>query len=79
MEVSRLGGVKAGVKLSGNDDGARFANGLDELDGAFAPDGEGQDSMGKQNSVAHRQNRNEAQRGSVLFGENFGGGARVLI
>ncbi len=57
VEVGGLRGVQAGVALGDDENGLLFAQRLDELDGAFAADGEGQHGMGKQHGVAHRENR----------------------
>ena len=62
------GRVQAGVLLGGDDDGALFAQGLDELDGAFAADGKWQNGMGKQDGVPHRQDGDSPQVGGGLGG-----------
>ncbi len=55
------GGIQARILLSGDRDGAFVSQGFDQLDGAFAANGKWQNSMGKQDGIPHRQDRDCAR------------------
>ena len=60
--------IQSRVQLRRYDDGALFAQRLDQLDGAFAAHGQGQNGMGKENGIAHGQDGNSAHAGGGLPG-----------
>ena len=55
VEVGAGGRVLAGIALGDDQDGLAFAKGLDELDGALAADGQGQNGVRKEDRIAHRE------------------------
>ncbi len=55
VQVGAGGRVLAGVALGDDQDGLAFAKGLNELDGALAADGQGQNGVGKEDRIAHRE------------------------
>ena len=56
VQVAGLRGVHARVALRDHHDGLLLSQRLNELDGAFPADGQGQHGVGKQHRVANRQN-----------------------
>jgi hypothetical protein len=68
VQVGGSGGVQVGVALGDDDDGFFVAERLDELDGAFAPDGEGENGVGKENSIADWEHGDDAARLRGAFG-----------
>ena len=65
LEVFGLWGVLAGVALGDDDDFALVAEGFDELDGAFAADGEGKDGMGEEDGIADREDGELGKAGGL--------------
>jgi hypothetical protein len=60
VEIGAGGGVLAGIALGDDQDGLALPERLDELDGAFAADGQGQDGVGKEDRISNRENGERA-------------------
>ncbi len=63
VEVGGLRRIHAGLALGDDDDGLVFAERVDQLDGAFPADRQGQHGVGEQDRVADGQNGQRAVGG----------------
>jgi hypothetical protein len=60
VEIAATGGVLTGVALGDDQDGLALPERLDELNGAFAADGQRQDGVGKEDCISNWENRERA-------------------
>ncbi len=74
VQVSGLGGVEPGVQLGRNYNGSFISQRLDELNGAFAAHGQGQNGVGKQDGVPNGKDGDSTDSGGVPGGSISGSG-----
>ena len=78
VHIVGLGQVLARVHLRRHHDGPLLAQGFDQLNGAFAADGQRKNGVRKKNGLPDRQNRNSADSRCVLGDGFLGWSGRLL-